>query len=201
MPLGKYYCDYCDKQFQDTPAARRRHLQGVVHQRAKALWYDSLRSSSQLGLDQVQDPRSVGNGVCNRFVLTVILAANCCLESDYRLLFLNPKGSCRYGDSCKYYHPKKNLENMNTQGTEGTSSVTNVQSHGIPGTALCCSCTSWKSNGNVAAKSTPLVVASSRGWISTPTLCRLGISVPSDSEWALDGEPRIFPVAATHGSE
>ncbi|KAL0422126.1 UNVERIFIED_CONTAM: Zinc finger CCCH domain-containing protein 3 [Sesamum latifolium] len=136
MPLGKYYCDYCDKQFQDTPAARRRHLQGVVHQRAKALWYDSLRSSSQLGLDQVQDPRSVGKGVCNRFVLTVILAANCCLESDYRLLFLNPKGSCRYGDSCKYYHPKKNLDNMYTQGTEGTSSVTNVQSRGIPGTAL-----------------------------------------------------------------
>ncbi|KAL0335389.1 UNVERIFIED_CONTAM: Zinc finger CCCH domain-containing protein 3 [Sesamum radiatum] len=130
MPLGKYYCDYCDKQFQDTPAARRRHLQGVVHQRAKALWYDSLRSSSQLGLDQVQDPRSVGKGVCNRFVLTRFS------YHEKRLLFLNPKGSCRYGDSCKYYHPKKNLENMNTQGTEGTSSVTNVQSHGIPGTAL-----------------------------------------------------------------
>ncbi|KAL0384732.1 UNVERIFIED_CONTAM: hypothetical protein Sradi_2867500 [Sesamum radiatum] len=75
-----------------------------------------------VGLDQVQDPRSVGKGVCNRFVLT--------------LLFLNPKGSCRYGDSCKYYHPKKNLDNMNTQGMEGTGSVTNVQSRGIPGTAL-----------------------------------------------------------------
>ncbi|KAK6159775.1 hypothetical protein DH2020_003156 [Rehmannia glutinosa] len=47
MPLGKYYCDYCDKQFQDTPASRRRHLQGVAHQRAKALWYDTFRTSSQ----------------------------------------------------------------------------------------------------------------------------------------------------------
>jgi U11/U12 small nuclear ribonucleoprotein SNRNP20 len=43
MPLGKYYCDYCDKQFQDTAAARRRHLQGSQHQRARALWYDTIR--------------------------------------------------------------------------------------------------------------------------------------------------------------
>ncbi|XP_010938179.1 zinc finger CCCH domain-containing protein 3 isoform X3 [Elaeis guineensis] len=43
MPLGKYYCDYCDKQFQDTPSARKRHLQGIQHQRARALWYDSLK--------------------------------------------------------------------------------------------------------------------------------------------------------------
>uniref|UniRef100_M8CDG0 Zinc finger CCCH domain-containing protein 3 n=1 Tax=Aegilops tauschii TaxID=37682 RepID=M8CDG0_AEGTA len=39
MPLGKYYCDYCDKEFQDTAAARRRHLQGAQHHRARALWY------------------------------------------------------------------------------------------------------------------------------------------------------------------
>ncbi|RRT50743.1 hypothetical protein B296_00029242 [Ensete ventricosum] len=43
MPLGKYYCDYCDKQFQDTPAARKRHLQGLHHHRARALWYDSFK--------------------------------------------------------------------------------------------------------------------------------------------------------------
>ncbi|KAL7119902.1 hypothetical protein ACP275_02G090100 [Erythranthe tilingii] len=107
MPLGKYVCDYCDKQFQDTPGARRRHLQGVAHQRAKALWYDSFRFSSQR-LNQVQDPLSIGKGVCNRFVRT---------------------GSCQYGDSCKYYHPNKNSPNMmNSQGTEGTSFVNNIQS-------------------------------------------------------------------------
>jgi len=48
MPLGKYYCDYCDKQFQDTPAARKRHLQGTQHQRARALWYDSVRHQGEL---------------------------------------------------------------------------------------------------------------------------------------------------------
>nr|GLL46868.1 zinc finger CCCH domain-containing protein 3 isoform X2 [Ipomoea trifida]GMD93637.1 zinc finger CCCH domain-containing protein 3 isoform X1 [Ipomoea batatas] len=68
MPLGKYYCDYCDKEFQDTPAARRRHLQGIQHQRAKALWYNSL-----LNPLVHNDPESFGKGVCNRFVRTVLL--------------------------------------------------------------------------------------------------------------------------------
>ena len=48
MPLGKYYCDYCDKQFQDTAAARRRHVQGSQHQRARALWYDTVRRQGYL---------------------------------------------------------------------------------------------------------------------------------------------------------
>ncbi|CAI9101351.1 OLC1v1038653C1 [Oldenlandia corymbosa var. corymbosa] len=86
MPLGKYYCDYCDKEFQDTATARKRHLQGVHHQRAKALWYDSLRYSSNEG----PDPVSLGKqGICNRFVRT---------------------GSCQYGDSCRFYHPKQTVQ-------------------------------------------------------------------------------------------
>ncbi|KAI3776334.1 hypothetical protein L1987_46110 [Smallanthus sonchifolius] len=87
MPLGKYYCDYCDKQFQDTPFHRKRHLQGIHHQKAKALWYTSVPP----------DPNqiSVHPGVCNRFILT---------------------GSCPYGDSCKYLHPNHNLQNRNMQG-------------------------------------------------------------------------------------
>ena len=44
MPLGKYYCDYCDKEFQDTQYARKRHLQGLHHIRNKALWFDSFQS-------------------------------------------------------------------------------------------------------------------------------------------------------------
>ncbi|KAE8010364.1 hypothetical protein FH972_006739 [Carpinus fangiana] len=94
MPLGKYYCDYCDKQFQDTPYARKRHLQGLHHLRAKALWFDSLN---------LQDANQAytegfGKGVCNRFVKT---------------------GFCQYGDSCKYFHPKNNLPNVNAQGLSG----------------------------------------------------------------------------------
>ncbi|KAK9139111.1 hypothetical protein Scep_008792 [Stephania cephalantha] len=57
MPLGKYYCDYCEKQFQDTPSARKRHIQGLHHQRARALWYHSL--------NQIQS-----DGLCHRFIRT-----------------------------------------------------------------------------------------------------------------------------------
>ncbi|KAL0364880.1 UNVERIFIED_CONTAM: Zinc finger CCCH domain-containing protein 3 [Sesamum angustifolium] len=114
MPLGKYYCDYCDKQFQDTP---RR---GGATSKASSTREPKL----SVGLDQVQDPRSVGKGVCNRFVLTKLVKFLSFGMQHYPLRA--PAGM----DSCKYYHPKKNLENMKTQGTEGTSSVTNVQSHG-----------------------------------------------------------------------
>ncbi|KAL1535010.1 zinc finger CCCH domain-containing protein 3-like [Salvia divinorum] len=115
MPLGKYYCDYCDKQFQDTPPSRRRHLNGVAHQRAKALWYDAFRSSSQFGLDQVDDFQSFSKGVCHRFVRT---------------------GSCQYGESCKYHHPKNNLTNMNAQRLEGTTAASNALSGCIPDSHL-----------------------------------------------------------------
>ncbi|XP_047975655.1 zinc finger CCCH domain-containing protein 3 [Salvia hispanica] len=112
MPLGKYYCDYCDKQFQDTPPSRRRHLNGVAHQRAKALWYDALRSSSQ---SQFDDFQSISKGVCHRFVRT---------------------GSCQYGESCKYHHPKNNLTNMNAQRLEGTTAASHALSGGIPDSHL-----------------------------------------------------------------
>ncbi|CAM8928543.1 unnamed protein product [Rhodiola kirilowii] len=79
MPLGKYYCDYCDKEFQDTQYARKRHLQGLQHQRARSIWYNSFKDPSQLSSD------GFGTGVCNRFVKT---------------------GFCPYGDACKYLHPK-----------------------------------------------------------------------------------------------
>ncbi|XP_076890572.1 zinc finger CCCH domain-containing protein 3-like [Bidens hawaiensis] len=57
MPLGKYYCDYCDKQFQDTPFHRKRHLQGLHHQKSKALWYASI-------------PNLPSTALCNRFIRT-----------------------------------------------------------------------------------------------------------------------------------
>ncbi|KAJ8447116.1 hypothetical protein Cgig2_022845 [Carnegiea gigantea] len=96
MPVGKYYCDYCDKEFQDTPAARKRHLQGVQHHRNRALWYDSLRHQdpNQIPLN----PQAFGKGFCNRFLKA---------------------GFCPYGDSCKYQHPKQNLQGQIAQGTPG----------------------------------------------------------------------------------
>ncbi|KAL8240174.1 hypothetical protein R6Q59_013529 [Mikania micrantha] len=96
MPLGKYYCDYCDKQFQDTPFHRKRHLQGLHHQKAKALWYQSSIPPSDPNQISVH---SSATGVCNRFIRT---------------------GSCPYGDSCKYIHPN---QNRNMQGFTVASNV------------------------------------------------------------------------------
>ncbi|KAL1104940.1 hypothetical protein V6Z11_D04G100200 [Gossypium hirsutum] len=84
MPLGKYYYDYCDKQFQDTSAARKRHLQGLQHLRAKAQWFHSY-------LYQTSIP-SFSKGVCNRFLNT---------------------GFFQYGDNCKYFHPNNDSRTPN----------------------------------------------------------------------------------------
>ncbi|KAF0919471.1 hypothetical protein E2562_029596 [Oryza meyeriana var. granulata] len=86
MPLGKYYCDYCEKQFQDTPAARKRHLEGSQHQRARALWYDAVRRQELHGGGApplLQPDGAIG--VCQHFVRT---------------------GTCKFGDSCRYFHPR-----------------------------------------------------------------------------------------------
>ncbi|KAJ4836593.1 hypothetical protein Tsubulata_030480 [Turnera subulata] len=83
MPLGKYYCDYCDKEFQDTALARTRHLQSSSHLRAKSLWYSNINNSSLHSLHTTSPSPSSTKGLCNRFVQT---------------------GFCPYGDSCKYLH-------------------------------------------------------------------------------------------------
>ncbi|XP_074311781.1 zinc finger CCCH domain-containing protein 3 isoform X1 [Silene latifolia] len=98
MTVGKYYCDYCDKEFQDTAAARKRHLQGSVHLRNHKLWYDSLSLPSEPPNQLNVAATSSGNGVCNRFVKT---------------------GFCPYGDSCKYHHPMHNLQGSIIQGASG----------------------------------------------------------------------------------
>ncbi|KAK7269459.1 hypothetical protein RIF29_22185 [Crotalaria pallida] len=91
MPARKYYCDYCDKMFQDTPSDRKRHVRGIQHQHAKARWYDSFKIQPQQG------PLSDAP-ICFQFVNT---------------------GFCRYGNSCKYTHPNPN-NTVNTQPAQGS---------------------------------------------------------------------------------
>ncbi|URD85077.1 U1 zinc finger [Musa troglodytarum] len=114
MPLGKYYCDYCDKQFQDTPAARKRHLQGLHHHRARALWYDSFKglflSTPRRTAWSASFPtlRKPGQRRLPPFCphgkilphLRLILR-----ESD------GFEGVCKYRDACKYFHPKQDVLN------------------------------------------------------------------------------------------
>nr|XP_025045509.1 zinc finger matrin-type protein 5 [Pelodiscus sinensis] len=45
--MGKrYFCDYCDRSFQDNLHNRKKHLNGVQHLRAKKAWYDLFRGES-----------------------------------------------------------------------------------------------------------------------------------------------------------
>uniref|UniRef100_A0A0D3E176 C3H1-type domain-containing protein n=1 Tax=Brassica oleracea var. oleracea TaxID=109376 RepID=A0A0D3E176_BRAOL len=81
MPSGKYYCDYCEKEFQDTQVARKRHLQSKPHLRAKALWYSSTTTSD---VNNQQVSSFASRVLCNRFV-----------SSNF----------CPFGDSCRYLHP------------------------------------------------------------------------------------------------
>ncbi|KAL6562877.1 hypothetical protein OROHE_005464 [Orobanche hederae] len=113
MPPGKYSCDYCNKQFQDTPASRRRHLLGIpIREPNLSGTAPYAPPPNVFGLNEVQDTLSTAKGVCNRFVRTL---SGLKYDSHTPCIL---DGSCQYGDSCKYYHPKKSLPNMNTQGVE-----------------------------------------------------------------------------------
>ncbi|TKS84482.1 Zinc finger matrin-type protein 5 U11/U12 small nuclear ribonucleoprotein 20 kDa protein [Collichthys lucidus] len=47
--MGKrYYCDYCDRSFQDNMHNRKKHLNGVQHHRAKKAWFDHFRGIEKL---------------------------------------------------------------------------------------------------------------------------------------------------------
>uniref|UniRef100_A0A8C5LUU3 Zinc finger matrin-type protein 5 n=1 Tax=Leptobrachium leishanense TaxID=445787 RepID=A0A8C5LUU3_9ANUR len=66
----RYYCDYCDRSFQDNLHSRKKHLNGVQHQRCKKAWYDLFRGASEL-LAEEQSKK-----LCRRFLQSVLLYRN-----------------------------------------------------------------------------------------------------------------------------
>ena len=47
--MGKhYFCDYCNRSFQDNLHNRKKHLNGLQHLKAKKVWYDMFRGEWQL---------------------------------------------------------------------------------------------------------------------------------------------------------
>ncbi|XP_034064436.1 zinc finger matrin-type protein 5 [Gymnodraco acuticeps] len=73
----RYYCDYCDRSFQDNMHNRKKHLFGVQHHRAKKAWYDYFRDSSAILCDeQLKKP-------CRKFL---------------------QKGICDFGPNCRFSH-------------------------------------------------------------------------------------------------
>lgn len=43
MGISKYFCEYCEKTFTDTPEARRKHLDSKQHKLLVKLHYDSFK--------------------------------------------------------------------------------------------------------------------------------------------------------------
>ncbi|XP_076020494.1 zinc finger matrin-type protein 5 [Genypterus blacodes] len=76
--MGKrYYCDYCDRSFQDNMHNRKKHLNGVQHHRAKKAWFDHFRDSAAI-LDDEQAKKP-----CRKFL---------------------QKGICDFGPNCRFSH-------------------------------------------------------------------------------------------------
>eukprot|EP00301_Raphidiophrys_heterophryoidea_P026445 c9134_g1_i2.p1 GENE.c9134_g1_i2~~c9134_g1_i2.p1 ORF type:complete len:116 (-),score=26.60 c9134_g1_i2:72-419(-) len=46
MGNKKFVCEYCDKVFNDTIIARKRHLKSKMHQVNKRLWFDSFAGTA-----------------------------------------------------------------------------------------------------------------------------------------------------------
>lgn len=95
--MGKrYYCDYCDRSFQDNMHNRKKHLNGVQHHRAKKAWFDNFKDPEAILLEeQAKKP-------CRKFL---------------------QKGICDFGPSCRFSHMseedffylKRQLQGENSQ--------------------------------------------------------------------------------------
>ncbi|XP_063271602.1 zinc finger matrin-type protein 5 isoform X1 [Prinia subflava] len=109
--MGKrYFCDYCDRSFQDNLHNRKKHLSGVQHLRAKRLWYDSFRDAAAiLQEEQTKKP-------CRKFLQT---------------------GQCDFGSNCRFSHmTEQELEKLSAQ-VQGEKRLKELQREGAdipPGT-------------------------------------------------------------------
>ncbi|XP_056384671.1 zinc finger matrin-type protein 5 isoform X2 [Hyla sarda] len=73
----RYFCDYCDRSFQDNLHNRKKHLNGVQHQRSKKVWYDLFRDASEILAEEGSKK------LCRRFL---------------------QRGQCDFGNSCRFSH-------------------------------------------------------------------------------------------------
>nr|XP_021488419.1 zinc finger matrin-type protein 5 isoform X1 [Meriones unguiculatus]XP_021488421.1 zinc finger matrin-type protein 5 isoform X1 [Meriones unguiculatus] len=91
--MGKrYFCDYCDRSFQDNLHNRKKHLSGLQHLKAKKVWYDMFRDAAAILLDE-QNKRP-----CRKFLLT---------------------GHCDFGSNCRFSHmSEQDLQELSIQVEE-----------------------------------------------------------------------------------
>uniref|UniRef100_H2ZMN7 C3H1-type domain-containing protein n=1 Tax=Ciona savignyi TaxID=51511 RepID=H2ZMN7_CIOSA len=76
--MGKrYYCEYCDRAFQDNLAARKKHLTSGAHIKNRQAWYLEFRDKQSI-YDE-----SLVKKPCQRYLSS---------------------GNCQFGNQCKYRH-------------------------------------------------------------------------------------------------
>ncbi|XP_023567127.1 zinc finger matrin-type protein 5 isoform X2 [Octodon degus] len=88
--MGKrYFCDYCDRSFQDNLHNRKKHLNGLQHLKAKKMWYDMFRDAAAILLDE-ENKRP-----CRKFLMT---------------------GQCDFGSNCRFSHmSEQDLQELSIQ--------------------------------------------------------------------------------------
>ncbi|XP_071321627.1 zinc finger matrin-type protein 5 [Trachinotus anak] len=109
--MGKrYYCDYCDRSFQDNMHNRKKHLNGVQHHRAKKAWFDHFRDSAAILYDeQTKKP-------CRKFL---------------------QKGICDFGPNCRFSHMSEGeLINLKRQVEDERQQREDSQDRKMPGRSV-----------------------------------------------------------------
>ncbi|XP_041937141.1 zinc finger matrin-type protein 5 isoform X2 [Alosa sapidissima] len=104
--MGKrYYCDYCDRSFQDNMHNRKKHLNGVQHHRAKKAWFDNFRDAAAILTDeQTKKP-------CRKFLQT---------------------GQCVFGTNCRFSHmTEREIEHLKRLAAD-LFTLAQVQMAGTP---------------------------------------------------------------------
>jgi len=77
MPLPKYFCDYCDRSFNDIPSARKKHFESKYHKMMVKLHYDSYKDPAELLAEEARKPP------CRNLQIT---------------------GKCEFGPNCRFSH-------------------------------------------------------------------------------------------------
>ncbi|KAE8634068.1 hypothetical protein XENTR_v10002192 [Xenopus tropicalis] len=153
----RYFCDYCDRSFQDNLHNRKKHLNGVQHQRSKKAWFDAFRDASEV-LAEEQTKK-----VCRRFI-------QC--------------GQCDFGPGCRFSHlTVEELEALKGQ-VEAERRAREMQRRQLPPCNIERWLEERAKKKSVSSKndsvSQPPTYQLPPGW---PPLCELPPSLHPPSEW------------------
>ncbi|XP_075069354.1 zinc finger matrin-type protein 5 [Mixophyes fleayi] len=101
----RYLCDYCDRSFQDNLHNRKKHLNGVQHQRSKKAWYDLFRDAAEILAEEECKK------LCRRFLQT---------------------GQCDFGPACRFSHMTAQDLDVLKARVEGERRLKEEQSKQVP---------------------------------------------------------------------